>query len=518
MCAFPQIGTPKEMYKVRRRSEISLRLIFVGQPASTQTELSFRYLFSGSPPSKPQHKGPTTIHALPDKALAIIFEWGGRMTLQDETHLPFVLLVSQVSHRWRSVTHAHPSIWANIPIPKPQALTLAEYYLGNAQDEPLSIYIHARDRGLAGAFHLIFSNSHRLRSLALRVDTASALFLFLAELRNVEISSLQHLELYIDIPPSNVGQISDIFLTEQSRLHLSTLKLEGSTFSFQSPTMRGLTSLSLSRLPRNLAQPSYLDFRELLEASPSLDHLCLDGIVPKLESDTDYPEILLSSLRTLEVTIPSGCNYVSQYLDLFAVPMLHRFKYVSQWKPALIHQFELSLPVLAARFAGLRELHLSVTSPEPFTVDGRVDAHFFLAFPYLQLFVLDVFDDSQALYFLERWTEFGETDELDYEDVMADIVWPCLNLLVLRAPYDTPDDDSESDDGRPSLDEVLEELVARRMSLMMPFEVHQGYVFEGLGKEAVAAVKREGSRLTTAQRLNLAAARRSSLPPHTSAS
>ncbi|CAL1694377.1 unnamed protein product [Somion occarium] len=444
------------------------------------------------------------INILPDKILVTIFEFGSRITLQN-SRLPFTILASHVCRRWRNVTHMTPSVWRSISIVDPLNLTVPRFCLEKAGGEELEFYLHARDNRNIDALDLLKEHSNRLYSLSIRADTPLALFVTFAQLRiAVNAPCLKRLEVYVN---ANVRQLPDIFMDRPPAL--SHVRLEGSTFGFGSGLMRGLTSLILTRRPSGLTLPSYQAFSEMLLASPELTHLTLDGVLPDIQLDTECIQIELLSLVSLELTIPPHYESIDGIFDIITAPNLRKLKYSSNWEPAWM-ALDLVLPVLAAKFSGLQEFHVAITSSEAFKEHSWVDSLLFRAFPELRVFILDAFDDSHIRYFLQVWAEYGTEGNavLDWEGIYFEMLWPKLELLVVRAPFD---DDTDE----PSLDGLIEFLGSMRTSFGLPFDVKQGYIFEGLGREEDGQGREEERNIiTTRDRLAALAARgERPLPP-----
>ncbi|KAI0783405.1 hypothetical protein C8Q75DRAFT_810989 [Abortiporus biennis] len=433
------------------------------------------------------------IHRLPVELLVCIFDYGGLMTLQesDSRRTAFIVRISLVCKRWRTVIFSTPSVWRNIPIFDPSNLVFTRTFIDKSDGYPLNIFVHAKGNGVSETLQMLGEHSSRWSSLFIRVASAPCLFLAMSSLRKLPAPKLNRLEIYVDALPSSVGQIPPIFLSNTSSEssqqpslgQLTTLRLDGTSFDFKCSLMHGLTSLSLSRLPREMGQPNYIVFRDLLSSSPKLTHLALDGVFPRLLPDIEYEDIHPPSLISLELTIIPGNDYIQQFFQILNLPLLKSFSYTSGWNIAWDH-FEFGLPVLSKKFNNrLEELKLLVATTEVFAEDG-IDTDFFFAFPNLKYFNLSAFNDAAIAYFIRPWVECTMDPRPRDGSTGQSVVWGNLALLTIRAPFD----DTESVDGfdeelgvAESLDDLVEMLGSLRLSLGLPFDVYQKCIFDDFG-------------------------------------
>lgn len=405
------------------------------------------------------------IDFLPAELLVLIFQHGSQATLH-ELSLPFTMIVSHVSRQWRELVYASASVWRAIPSTSP---TLLNVYLRMSQTYTIDVYLHARPRvgdvGILGIVDFLLEHSHRWRSLYIRANTAPLLFLVISRLRRARAPRLQRFELYVDAQPHTVGQLPTIFVDNPPPM-LTSVTLEGIGFTgmINVPMLSGLTSLTLARLPRGMGQMAHTAFKDLLGSSPGLKHLALDGVIPRLLPDVEYEEIVLPNLHSLDLTIPNGSQHVQQLFTFLSAPALRILRYRSGWNFAW-NLFELSLPVLSAKYHDIQELYFTNTVQDVPFVDDGVDPVFFTAFPKLRLFSLEVSKDALATYFLLPWIEVHSNPEA--ED-LPELILPNLELLTIRAPYDA--------DSLISLDESLDMLRSLRLSLGLPFDVLKGEV------------------------------------------
>ncbi|TCD62634.1 hypothetical protein EIP91_006618 [Steccherinum ochraceum] len=419
----------------------------------------------------------TDITSLPAELLVLVFEHGSQATLHTLGR-PFAITISHVSQRWRQLVYASASVWRAIPS---TSHILLDQYLKMSQNYTLDVYLHARPRvgdiGVLDIVTLLLNHSHRWRSLYIRASTAPLLFVVISRLRKARAPMLQRFELYVDAQPHTVGQLPPIFVDERPP-NLASVTLEGVGFvgmplTISVSLLTGLTSLTLSRLPRSMGQIPYASFKDLLNASPKLKHLELDSVVPKVMYGVRYDEIVLPHLQSLCLVVPPDSHYLQQLFTIVTAPSLRVLRFESGW--ALNWAiFEDSLSILATKYHDIKELYFSVTlKPGTPMVNDGVDPAFFKAFPHLRQFSLSVLDDAFATYYLLPWigllTEDLQSDEEKSPLPDSAMVWPQLDLLTVRAPYD-----AESLVG---LDECLEMLGTLRMSMGLPFDLQEAFIF-----------------------------------------
>ena len=318
--------------------------------------------------------------------------------------------------------------------------------------------------------NMLLEHSHRWRSLYIRAMDAPSLYIVISRLRKATAPMLERLELYVDAQPHTVGVLPLVFI-DQPPPKLTSVALEGVSFARMIPLLSDLTSLTLARPPRGMDHLSYNAFKNLLRSSSRLKHLTLDCVLPRLLFGIEYEEIVLPHLHSLDLTIATGTEYVLQLFTVLSAPVLRVLRYASRWNLAW-GQFETALPILSAKYNDLTELYFTLNLTAPLIQDS-VDASFFTAFPNLRLFSLNVFDDRFATYFLLPWIALlsGDAhteDEMDKWPACA-MVWPKLYLLTVRAPYDP--------ESLVALDECLDMLGSLRLSLELPFDLLQSFIF-----------------------------------------
>ncbi|GJE86240.1 hypothetical protein PsYK624_023200 [Phanerochaete sordida] len=400
---------------------------------------------------------------LPELVFLVIFEQATRDTIKEDG-LPFALLVSHVCKGWRTIVALSPSVWCAIPI-HPARPGLLEYFMERVGVAlPLDICFHIKDRrtDVRPVLALGMSQPERIRELYLCGQDGTAVFLFISQIRYMNLPSLAHFE--ISLPkstnPRNLGPLPDI-LNYRPPATLSSVALEGVSFHFQSAMLKGLTRLTLSCLPRTFAAPSYVAFRDLLLSSPALEYLKLDHVFPLLTQEIDYGEITLPSLHALALVMSHDRSYVSDFFAILSAPNIRTFSFETSW-PVTAAGFDDALRILRASFERLHTLRLALLTP--YLLDDRgVTPSLFAAFPELRALTLTAHSDRVVLHYLEPWI---------VATIEGSVIWPELELLTVRSPFG----DLEAEGAESCVDESLELLADLREAASLPFDVWQEHV------------------------------------------
>ena len=410
----------------------------------------------------------------PDILLLQLFEHGVRAALHDDG-LPFALRVSHVCRYWRAVAAASPSVWTAVPVHPPRA-GLAELFFARAGGHlPLDVCLHLRsERKADAALAFVLAQNERIRAVCLHAQGNPAVFLFISRLRRMTLPRLAHFEIYLHLNPKGgpLGHLPPI-LDPEPPPTLTSVALRGVCFELHSAMLKGLTSLTLADLPRRMAAPSYTTFRDLLTASPNLSHLRLAGVFPVLAHEIDYGEIVLARLQTLELAMERDASYVCDFFLVLCAPDIHTLAFESPWA-ATWQGFEDALPILDASFALVRTLRLRATGDVAASGAGA-RPELFRCFPRLAYLTLTAARDALVLHYLRPWLAVMQGqcggEFADGDAPCAVPVWPHLELLTVRAPFDSGD--ADEDDDEEGIDDALEFLGSLRLSMDLPFEVWQ---------------------------------------------
>ncbi|EKM61447.1 uncharacterized protein PHACADRAFT_190611 [Phanerochaete carnosa HHB-10118-sp] len=400
---------------------------------------------------------------MPELVLILIFERGAHDMLQDDG-LPFALLVSHVCRGWRITAARSPSVWSAIPVHSSRP-GLLEYFLARCGAVlPLSLCFHVKSKRTIASevLALGLSQPERVREVHLRAHHGFAVFLYISQLRQMSLPRLVHFEINLakSTNKCSLGPLPAI-LNDNPPATLSSVVLEGVSFRFQSPMLKGLTRLTLADLPREFAAPSYVTFRNLLLASPMLEYLKLDHVFPVLTQVLDYGQIVLPTLHTLDLVMEHDAPYVSDFFLILSAPHIHTLLFATS-SPTTCEGFEDALRILRASFENLHTLRLSSLFTRVLCNSG-VQPILFDAFPELRCFVLTAHSDRIVMHYLEPW--IASTME-------GCEVWPKLELLTVRSPFG----DLESEGAATCVDDALELLADLRCSAALPFDVWQEFI------------------------------------------
>ncbi|KAJ3526672.1 hypothetical protein NM688_g8233 [Phlebia brevispora] len=173
-------------------------------------------------------------------------------------------------------------------------------------------------------------------------------------------------------------------------------------------------------------------------------------------------------------------TYVPIFFSALSAPALHTLSFESQWQTTW-EGFVNALDVIGEKFEDLRYLQLTMSDAFEFDDEILVDHTLFGIFPNLQELAINAIEDAQVQYFLRSWilaTHAEEPDGDESSDLAVAEIWPQLQLLTVRAPYD--DGDDEDADEVPTVDDTLSYLGSLRLSINQPLEVWQESIFSHL--------------------------------------
>ena len=405
----------------------------------------------------------------PEVLLVLLFEHGTRAALQDDG-LPFPIRVSHVCRYWRFVATSTPAVWTGVPV-HPLRSGLAQFFFERLGDYlPVDLSIHIRsERNADATIAFVLQQHERVRDVYLRAHGNPAVFIFISRIRSISLPRLRHFEINLTKNPKGgaLGHLPAILDGEPSTT-LDSVALRGACFDYHSPMLKGLTRLTLGDLPRRMAAPSYATFRDLLTASPRLTYLKLDDVFPVLTEAIDYGAIELPHLQVLELVMERDSTYVLDFFTVLSLPQIDTLSFESPWQITW-EGFEMSFPLLQATFPSVRTLRLSATGQPGFHNAG-VRPELFGIFPRLEYLTLAAYDDKIIHYYLQPWIAVMQGHlEDDPLKQGPSPVWPGLQLLTVRVPFDSRDEEDEED----SIDELLEFLGSLRMSMDLPFDVWQ---------------------------------------------
>lgn len=427
-----------------------------------------------------------SVYDMPTEMLVGIFEHGGLISLH-EGGLPFVVKASHVSSQWRNVALGTPSVWSAIPV-HPLRPALTNHYLKRSANLPLDVYLHFKKQlNAKEALSLLLEHRLRWRNLYLDAGNGGAVFLVVSSLKDAgrSLPILRHFEVTFTGKPGTIGMLPEVF-DNSSPPRLHSLSMRGVSFNVRSPIFQTATHLDLSFLPRDMGTPTFSSFSLLLGGLKHLTHLKLASVFPKLLEGVDYGSIELPALHTLELVMHKEEDYVPLFFSILCAPALHTFRFESRWDTTW-NGFLAHMDILSAQFPLVQNMSLTMATPIVPDTSITIYPGLFMGFSELRILSLTTFQDDLVMrYFLWPWLficdaadqhaldDYSELGSYDWTEVT---VWPKLELLVVRAPFDGPITAEHDDQPEPDLDDALELLGSLRLSYGQNFDISQRPVF-----------------------------------------
>ena len=264
---------------------------------------------------------------LPNEPLSAIFEASLSLpphvpdARKPKTQIPFEILVSSISRRWRNVAFHTPLLWTDIRINvSKRRENLIDLYLRRSKmcllditfkedaqtGDPIECAVHTKN--FECYFERLVPHAIRWRTFTIDEDVhVGALSKVLSPLSNLSVPALQKMRIHcIDGQPSLVQVFSG------GAPLLSSLELRGTCVQ---PPNDNIRSLTLSQCPIGLKE-----FTQLMRPMRSLIHL---SIYPKTVLTIPPSPIVLPSVISLAVGLERGydlCNL--NCLDLPALESL----------------------------------------------------------------------------------------------------------------------------------------------------------------------------------------------------
>ncbi|KZP13912.1 hypothetical protein FIBSPDRAFT_936033 [Athelia psychrophila] len=257
------------------------------------------------------------IDTLPNELIAHIFTMGStseppRLYRRTSRSLPFPLLVSSISRRWRDAAISSPPLWSRLLFTATLADSwISRLFLPRSGTHPLDIHInleyavHSMERVL----EIILPHCERWRTLC--VNRLSLLKLTLPAIRDISVPLLQHVEILGQYEASGVPA------------HTSHTPF----FQLGAPA---LTSVSLRSICAECGPPLANLTAFLFDYKGPLSQQCLESIVAaspglqvlRLASRTfegsGQGPIHIPSLRQLSLNF-GGCTSDDDFIRLFAI-------------------------------------------------------------------------------------------------------------------------------------------------------------------------------------------------------
>ena len=263
--------------------------------------------------------------ALPTEVLLIIFHSGPSEVFE---YRSYVISISQVSHHWRNITLATPSLWSFfriIPSPPPSQLKMMETFIDRSCSHPLSIVIdvdcffRSDDimDDLYPQLNLVVPLISRWRSLFIHGSSYEDISDVCGLFGELCAPLLETFEVVNNLEEGRENYVDDhlqVFTAGAPRL--SYVRIQ--EVSLGLPPLTSLVSLRLHFPPKPLARNQFV---RLLTASHQLRNLHISGDVLDIHFLSSSPAIAIPSLRSL-VVVPTVDTDLSSLLIFLECPAL----------------------------------------------------------------------------------------------------------------------------------------------------------------------------------------------------
>ena len=377
---------------------------------------------------------------LPSETLSDIFEAGlsetsyptprGRAFLErfrQPLPVPFEIVISAVSRRWRNVALQTPRLWTDIYINFAQPTqALYDLYLYRSKtcllditlvpfDRKESDFIHSRDVGICFKQHmgLLIPHVVRWRELVIRKAFAGASSAPYAVLAHLYAPALETLVAEIHSQPRLA---MEVFSGGAPRL--SSVELNGVYFCPPQGAVKYLNLFYIYTGPLSHAQ-----FSQLIRPMSSLTHVTINSTI---FLDTNHPSIELQSVISLDISLDGYSIGALRFLDFPAVKKLTFRGYSHEVFKAVAQHRRLYPAVLSLTIASWG--HSTIASRDRIDWDIAPVAKDFVS---LLPSVRDVtFQGTDSTPMLHALHERDSTDKLLWSHLTAITVTPAVNATI----------------------------------------------------------------------------------------
>lgn len=259
------------------------------------------------------------ISSLPSEILSAIFEAGYHdFSPPQRGALPFEILVSRITQRWRFVAMDTPLLWAKITLKTRRTSNMVADYIHRSKASPLNLIIgqgfwNATPKDIIAVCSLINPHVKRWHRLQIFGDSAHIAFLF----QNLPPSapSLRHIK--IRFRYTLTGELAPVMFPGGAP-SLTSMLLYGMPLQKCYPTLESLTHLELHE---SLGIIDVTRIRSLVASFPALTHLVLAG-GEFYDPDWTPRTIHLPSLRSLHFRSQLDPNLILALLTVISAPLL----------------------------------------------------------------------------------------------------------------------------------------------------------------------------------------------------
>ena len=356
-------------------------------------------------------------YSLPSETISAIFEAGRSAVVTPrnawgsgtEVQLPFPMLVSSVSRRWRNIALQTPQLWTSIAVDIRQSTdNLLDLYLDRSKAGLLDIVFmrapSGRELYVANFYRQmgrLIPHVTRWRKLDIQliyVTSSATAFSLLTHLHSPSLETL-----VLECSDELDGGTAAVDIFSAGAPLLSSLALSGASLR---PPLGKITSFQLG------GNFSYDGLSKLMGSMPALTHLSMSsGIIADSE---DQLPIHLPGVLTLEVRMQYDSVDDLQYLDLPAVETLTIH--------ALTHHAIYGFTKHPHNYPLLRSLTIVSVQHSDRVAPTSTTLEFISLFPNATDVIFEGANPSPILHALY---------ECDSSDMS---LWPCLRTISITPP------------------------------------------------------------------------------------
>ncbi|KZP24952.1 hypothetical protein FIBSPDRAFT_929526 [Athelia psychrophila] len=217
------------------------------------------------------HAARAPIDTLPNELLSNIFTMGAASPPSYWGRLPFALLVSSISRRWRETAISAPPLWSQLFFtadPRSDSWC-ADLFLLRSGAHPLDISINLLNRpGSADIVRKLLPYSERWRKLCIRVADKHEVLIIMPSIRYTSVPLLQHFELGFGGKCNTIGVLHGVHTAffEPGAPALTSVKLRGLCLDCAPP----LANLTSYRFDSKAIAMTQSHMESIATASPAL--------------------------------------------------------------------------------------------------------------------------------------------------------------------------------------------------------------------------------------------------------
>lgn len=265
------------------------------------------------------------IESLPNELLAHIFTLGTYSRTGPFEVLPFALLVSCITRRFRNIAISSPSVWSNLVFSTSVHSDnwCADIYLPRSGAHPLDITVELLGRSTERVMDIIVPHSARWRSLSVKAWTRSDLEIILKSLRDVTAPLLDKIELRCFLGDQECSWDPHQPCLTLGTPALRSVRLRGLCLKCGPQSLANLTTFHFDSHDSSL---SYAELTNLLAASPALRTLVLR--LPRFEA-TELTPINIPCLRSLTMNFLSSGDTFVHLFAMIVAPALECLELIS---------------------------------------------------------------------------------------------------------------------------------------------------------------------------------------------